>query len=211
MLFGRKIDPVIVAMLSGALLVLGASYAAAADKGGPKKAVPQSDIPYMPPAATGWTGCGVSGHAGLVNADADFGAPINIGANGQTAGAGVYCDRAFDRFVIGAFADYNWVFGDLNTLGAENVWTAGGRAGILVTQSILAYGLVAFKRVELAGSGHQNGYAVGGGLETKLPGAPFFVALEYQKHTYSNVGGSTVDINADEVMLRLRYKFSMGK
>ncbi len=187
-------------------LVVTISFAFAADKGGPRA---QSDVPYMPPAATGWSGCGAGVHAGLVNADADFGSIVNMGANGQAAGVDIYCDRAFDRFVVGLFVDYSWAFGDIHTLGVDTDLTVGGRAGFLLTQNILAYALAAWTRAD-AGSNHYDGIKVGGGLETKIPGAPFFLALEYTKATYANVGGSTVDVNADEVMLRFRYKFNMG-
>ncbi len=175
-----------------------------------KPRVAQSDVPYMPPAASGWNGCGGDLHAGLVNADADFGSPVNVGVNGPKAGVGLYCDRAFDRFVIGLFVDYDWAFGDIKTVaGDTNDLTLGGRGGVLLTKDILAYMLVAWSRVDMS-AGHINGVKVGGGFETRLPGSPFFVALEYQKATYSNVFGSAVDINADEVMLRLRYKFATG-
>lgn len=179
----------------------------------PNRRVPaqqqQADIPYMPPAAKGWTGCGFGVGASLVNADADFGSPINVGANGYSGSGGVYCDKAWNRFVAGLFADYGRTWGDIETIAGNHVdtITLGGRAGFLVSDTVLAYALAAWKRTDI-GSVDFDGIAVGGGLEFRIPGTPFFGGLEYQKTRYTNVMGSTVDINADEVMLRMRYKFS---
>ncbi len=206
-----------IAFLALVGLVLAADHASPAYAAGGGKPAPSNlyndTVTTIQTPATGWSGCGVGIHAGIVNADADFGAPINIGSNGQLAGLGAYCDRAFDRFVIGLFGDFSWAFGDIHskTIGADSDVTLGGRAGVLVTRDILAYALAAWTRVDgQFKADHITGLKVGGGMEVKIPSSPFFLALEYQKATYSNVAGSSIDINADEVMLRLRYKFSTG-
>ncbi len=228
MLFGkfRKIDPVVIAVLAAFALVLvgfWATSAKAADKG--KPAASASDVPYMPPAATGWTGCGVGVHAGRTNADTatDLGIPgfpINIGANGTKAGGEVYCDANFGVFLVGAFVSYDWVWGDLHTLGVDNDLTVGGRAGVLVSQSALVYGHAGWSQIGAsgpaakAGADNADGIKVGAGIEVKVPNAPFFLDLRYTHVMYDSafkVGKMPIDVDADEIRLGLRYKFSTSR
>ncbi len=189
-----------------AIIVALAPPAKAADKGGPKAEV--SDVPYMPPAAKGWSGCGVGMHIGRANADTDV-APVNQGVNGYTGGGELFCDAAFGVFVIGAFAEYDRIWGDLNTfagIAAKSDITIGARVGVLASQSALLYTHAGWSWVDSLGD--SNGLKVGAGIEVKLPNAPFFLDLRYTHAMYDNVPIGFVPMNADEVRLGLKYKFS---
>jgi len=83
------------------------------------------------------------------------------------------------RYVVGAFANFDW--SNIGTEGAfhsdsttvhvsafniENAWTVGGRAGVLVTPSTLAYGLLGYSWFDfdnLKVSAGDNGGSRGGG------------------------------------------------
>ena len=194
--------------IGGALALLGvaarAVWPAAADT------IPGTrPAPRAAAAGPSWTGCGVGVHVGRANADADFGAPINIGANGTMGGVSVLCDGNWDRFVLGLFAEYDRVWGDLHTLGVNSDITLGGRAGVLITQAALAYAHVAWSRVD-AGSGLSNidGIKIGAGIEVKIPDTPFSLDLRYTHAMYENVANSGIDVSADEARLGLNYRFT---
>ena len=100
------------------------------------------------------------------------------------------------RWLIGAFADYDWMGQDFNArltglnddgsgqisvhlMGLDNSWTAGGRAGYLLANDVLAYGLIGFTRAELndvrVDTGRKqfgihypsvDGVTIGGGFES---------------------------------------------
>ena len=190
-------------MLAGTafmLLLAGTLIAKAADKGG--KAAPMTT---SVPVTSGWTGCGLGLHVSRVNADVDLG-PINIGANGHTAGVSALCDVAFDRLVLGVFVDYDRMWGDLEAIVNSDL-TVGGRAGVLVTQAALFYAHAGWSRVDLAGGSDLDGYKVGIGVEVKIPSAPVSLDLRYTHGMYDNVMGSGLDASSDSVRLGLVYRF----
>jgi opacity protein-like surface antigen len=199
--------------LAAAVMIIGAfaPKAKAADLNKPKKAVEQSDVPYMPPAAKGWSGCGVGAHVGIANADTDT-APVNLGVNGYLGGAEVFCDANWGVFLIGAFASYDRFWGDLHTfagVAAKSDITIGARVGVLASQSALLYTHAGWSWVDSLGDG--NGPKVGAGVEVKLPNAPFFLDLRYTHTMYGDAPVGFVPMNADEVRLGLKYKFSTSK
>jgi len=138
----------------------GSAYAADL----PMKAAPMAPAPVM---ATSWTGCyvGAGGGYGMfdqrhhtINA---AGLPVTAGET-DTGGKGwfgtvqVGCDYQFaDRWVIGAFGDYDWSglrgnlqptgiigAGGLGVWGEEkqkDTWAVGGRVGYLVIPRLLGY------------------------------------------------------------------------
>ena len=186
-------------LLAGALI----TGAKAADKGG--KAAPATT---SVPVASGYTGCGVGLHASRVNADADFGAPINIGANGFSAGVSALCDVAFDRLVLGAFIDYDRVWGDLHTIGVDSLLSIGARGGVLVTQATLLYAHVGWNRADISGGGSNiDGYFGGLGTEVRLQGTPVSLDLRWTHREFADVMGSSIDASTDEFRLGLVYKF----
>ena len=171
------------------------------------KNAPPAQASIIPAAVPGWTGCGVGLHGSRVNAEADFGAPINIGANGYSAGVSALCDLAFDRLVLGVFVDWDKVWGDLHTIGVNSILTVGGRAGVLVTQATLLYAHAGWNRVDLSGGSDINGYSLGLGSEVKLQGTPVALDMRWTHREFADVMGSGIDASSDEFRLGLTYKF----
>jgi outer membrane immunogenic protein len=127
-----------------------------------------------------------------------------LGANGAAFGGIVGCDYQINRFVIGAFADYlkhNDHSIDLNIGGPgglnasvdlDDQWSVGGRAGVLVNEDTLFYGLAAYTEGSTSDikasfgdeSGSfklddQKGWSVGAGLETRISGN-LYLSGEYR-------------------------------
>jgi outer membrane immunogenic protein len=133
-----------------------------------------------------------------------------------------------DRFLIGAFADFDFFkdsdltfsskkgFGSLNgKVEKDNLWTAGGRLGFLVTPRVLVYGLLGYSRMSLEGSldAHFNGpgkdtnlplkiddnvdgWTVGAGVETKLD-QRLSLKLEYRYSEFDGAAAKVTDADYD--------------
>jgi hypothetical protein len=185
--------------------ILFTTYAAkAADKGGATKAVAVAAAPANP-----WSGCGLGAHAGFLVGALDFGAPVKIGADGPAFGVDASCDMQMGRGVIGIAVNYSWLHGDLKSVGINAEYGVAGRAGYLIWPSLLAYIKAGWSRVDTDG-GDVDGYKVGGGMEVRLPDAPIFIALEYQRGFYADVLGLTgLDAETHTVVLRTTYKFNL--
>jgi len=121
--------------------------------------MPVKAAPMAAPVAS-WTGCYLGaggGGAYTTNDNYDYvtatGQPINAsqtnGARGWFGTVQVGCDYQVDRFVFGAFADYDFmdVKGDKNIFGANVIgtqkqdwqWAVGGRVGYLIVPQLLSY------------------------------------------------------------------------
>ena len=139
-----------LASLTGFVLASGSALAA--------------DLPYKappPPAPVyNWTGCYVDAGVGygMYNQDhyqetwpvvVPFTQTTTDGGRGWLGRVGVGCDYQAGKFVFGAFGDYDFAsisgtqndpftgfYGNEKETGA---WAVGGRAGYLVTPSLLAY------------------------------------------------------------------------
>jgi outer membrane immunogenic protein len=129
--------------------------ASAADLG----ARPYTKAPVMAAPVANWTGCYVGGGGGgamtnndntLTNAALLGGTLPNQtnGARGWFGTVQVGCDYQFNNFVVGAFADYDFmdVTGDRSLLmvasGTQKQdwqWAVGGRVGYLVLPQLLTY------------------------------------------------------------------------
>jgi outer membrane immunogenic protein len=139
---------------SAAALALSAVSAFAADLA----PLPYVKAPPAPPPPVSWTGCYIDGGVGYGvwdqshdDYDTTTGLPItqttNTAGRGWLGRFGGGCDYQVSRFVIGAFADYD--FTDLTGtfpsgfgVGSEketDSWAAGGRVGYLVTPNLLTY------------------------------------------------------------------------
>jgi outer membrane immunogenic protein len=185
------------------------------------------------PAPASWTQFYVGGGIGLnvqtgtsVFAGTGPGGGNVITADGlEGASLGLTATAGFDYqvsplFVVGGFFDYDWS-GQSTTFSASTSfesasvttaklsggWTAGGRAGFLVTPNILAYGLGGFSQMRLenwSGSAFSlrfgpstltlqepaltlNGYTLGGGVEYRLTNN---VSLRGE-YRYTKLGGAT--------------------
>lgn len=174
-----------------------------------------------------WTGCHVGIHAGDTVAASEISVPgfaslDGLSSEGGQIGPVAGCDVQIERFVLGGFIDYAFrsvdtkvTLGGLSeSVGLENAWSIGGRAGVLLTPHTLAYGLVAYQRSDFddAGSGlisDLSGIAVGGGLETEFsPG--WALRGEYRYVDYSGediLGIADLDTSEHSFRAGLVWKF----
>ena len=188
------------------------AYARAAEAEGVAKGSPIA----VPSINTGssWTGCGFGVGAAYRDAEFSAGGPGNIGVDGQSLGGRFLCDLQTGVFVIGFNADYDSLFGDINTtLGGNAVWSVGGRVGPLVNPSTLLFATGGWTRADTKG-GDMDGWYVGGGIETKLPNSPLYLVLEYQHRVYdlTDVGGpSGVDFEVDVIRAGVNIKLHFWK
>jgi opacity protein-like surface antigen len=159
-------------------------------------------------ALAGWTGCGVTGIAGVaavkneatLTDGSDAIKVDGLGSAGSMFGIGVGCDYQVERMVFGAFADHVWHQNnefavsyngfDLIKLAIERQWTIGARVGVLATPATLIYGLAGYTQVKTGGIelpvfseslalSTFKGLVVGGGIETELMKA-VHLSLEYR-------------------------------
>lgn len=122
---------------------------------------PYTKAPVVAAPVASWTGCYVGGGGGgsWVKSDVteylagpprvQVANPWSNGANGYFGTVEVGCDYQFDKFVIGAFGDYD--FGSIkgqfgNTAGARtgteklsSQWAVGGRAGWVALPGLLTF------------------------------------------------------------------------
>ncbi len=168
----------------GALALIGATiyatgYAKAADKGGiVTRAEAEQMFPTNPwTALYGSVGVGT----GALTSDA-----MPIGIEGTAFSARIGGDVQISRILFGVFTNYQWdtvsVFGS-STHPTE--WLIAARAGVLVTDSTLVYGLVGSNKLSVSGM-DTRGVTVGGGIETALT-KHWRLALEYDRTTYSDL------------------------
>jgi len=171
--------------------------------------------------AGGWTGCYVGAQGGYAVAPHEIGiaglASIDgISSEGFQGGPVIGCDlEVSDRFVFGAFADYAFrsvdtdisLFGGSASVGLEDAWSVGARAGYLVTPQTLVYALVSYQRSDVndAGTGllpsDVDGFGGGAGIETGLaPG--WSLRGEYRYVAYDGVNIGPVSIDTDEHQVR---------
>lgn len=152
-------------------------------------------------ARNSWTGCYAGGHIGysatvtettLDVSGTTLGTLNGFGSSGAALGGTAGCDfqPAGTPFVIGVWGDYSWhdqtwdvsspfLGGTIAKLEIEQQWSAGVRLGYLVTEKVLAYGLVGYSRVEMGDIevpvlstsipvGDLDGWLVGGGVTVRL-------------------------------------------
>jgi opacity protein-like surface antigen len=100
------------------------------------------------------------------------------------------------------------------SVGLEDAWSIGARAGLLITPHTLAYGLLAYQESDFddAGTGlisSLSGVAVGGGLETEFsPG--WRLRGEYRYVDYSGedvLGIADLDTSEHSFRAGLVWKF----
>lgn len=180
-----------------------------------------------PALAGSWTGCYVGLQGGYAIADHDVSVPglvslDGISGEGFQGGPTAGCDLQFDRFVVGAFADYSFrnvdtsasLFGASATVGFEDAWSVGGRAGVLLTPDTLVYGLAAYQHTEVndLGTGllsDLDGWAGGAGIEVGFsPGWSLRGEYRYVAYEDAKIGGF-VDLDSSEHQARigLNYRF----
>lgn len=222
---------------TGLLAIVASGTAMAADLGGSIKDGP-ADIEQV--HVVNWTGAYVGGQIGIVNAGHDIslegpGGTLleldGLAASGIIGGGRVGFDLARGRFLVGAFADYNFsdATTELNVLGTnllsvekDDEWTIGLRAGMIVAPRTLLYGLVGYTETTYAfkalGGGvdvDYSGVTAGAGIEFALANG-VFLGIEGQHTWYGDEtvlplgGGFHIDdaLNETRVMGTLKVKLS---
>lgn len=159
-----------------------------------------------------------------------------LGSSGGSFGLQIGADLRVDRYLVGAFADWTmhnqeWSVsspllpgGTLASLDIDNQWTIGGRAGVIVGET-LVYGLLGYTTMQTSdidvplvpisfAVSEFKGWTFGGGLETHL-GGNIFLAAEYRYTKFDdqtvNLIPGVVDLNLSpevhEAKARISYKF----
>jgi outer membrane immunogenic protein len=190
---------------------------------------PYTKAPMMAAPITNWTGCWVGAGAGYGLTNNDSYLRDNItglttttrttqGARGYLGTVGAGCDYQFNNFVIGGFADGDWtgIRGDhtgqspgavgLSATGRQTLdyaWNVGGRAGYLITPSLLTYFTAGYTQAHFTGVNYVNlvgtptgfgiasqnygGYFIGAGDEYALNFLPgLFWKTEYRFSDYNS-------------------------
>ena len=122
-----------------------------------------------------------------------------------------YDRQIASRWLIGAFADYDWMGHDFNVrltgldgngsgqisvhlMSLDNSWTAGGRVGYLLANDVLAYGLLGFTRAEI------NDVQVNTGRKQ--------FGIHYPSFDGVTIGGGFEKLLTDHISLRAEYRFT---
>jgi outer membrane immunogenic protein len=226
-----------IAVFLAALFAAGTAYAA--DLPGSTK----DELGRIDQVQTvNWTGAYVGGQVGWTNAghtvslDGPGGTLVEldgIASSGLIGGGRVGIDFARGRFLVGAFADYN--FSDASTdleIGGTNLlsvekedeWTAGIRAGMIVAPRTLVYGLVGYTQTtysfNVPGGGidvDYDGVTAGAGVEFAVANG-VFLGLEgshtfYDEETVLPLGGGFAikdELDETRVMGTLKVKLGLG-
>lgn len=224
----RKFKPILIVVASFALLICIAYLATSGAK-----------------AAGKFTGChlGLAGGYSVSNNKTSLDVPggnlvtvDGFAGEGITGTATVGCDLQVDRFVFGAWADYNWVQDADTVISALNgaidartalksSYAAGVRAGLLLNYDTYLYGLVGYSKanfddVVLSISGtpvgslnvpEMSGWMVGGGIEAMLPMPNTKIDLRYSATFYGrenmSLGGPLV-LGFEPTVHNVRIGFS---
>ena len=175
-------------------------------------AVALGAVGFLGEAQAQWTGCGAGVHGGLVAGQVDAGGPIGIGSQGHTAGVSLNCDYRMQVFVVGAFADYSWMFGDLKTVGVEKDLTLGGRLGVLINSGSLLYVGAGWTQLSLSGGGDVDGWKILLGNEFRIPNSPLYLDLRatYASYDLSDMAPPGVDASGLSARAGFNVKFGPG-
>jgi outer membrane immunogenic protein len=184
---------------------------------------------------TNWTGCYIDGGVGYglwrqdhfteTNPGGVALTPtVSTGGEGWLGRLGGGCDYQFaSRFVIGAFADYDFTnlrgtfqdpfLGDIGREKQTHAWAAGGRLGYLVTPELLGFvsgGFTEarFDAINLSTSAlplsypshNYHGWFLGTGYEYALNSIlPFSGVFWRTEYRFSSYRGADLPLNTDEL------------
>ena len=159
-----------------------------------------------------WTGCGAGVFGGIVDANlGPLGPNVDLSSQGQLAGITLNCDYRVQAFVLGAFAEYAWLFGDLEKLGAQTDFTLGGRVGVLISPTSLLYAHAGWGQSDIKGIGTLENIKLGLGNEFRIPNSPIYLDMRYSYVMFDDSKiPSSVDLDAHVFRLGLNLKFGPG-
>lgn len=153
------------------------------------------------------SGCGIGVGAGYVMGSVDLMGPIGMSSSGQKVDIQASCDmRLGGPIVVGAFASYGWMMGDIKTIGIKNEIQLGGRAGVTVGNA-MPYAHVSWSRLDTDLVGHVDGWKLGPGVEFQIPNSNVALDLRASFGTYDKPGGIPVDAHTTEVRVGMVYRF----
>lgn len=131
-----------------------------------------------------WSGCYAEVHGGMraaKNAISVEDVTADLGANAGIGGIGVGCDAQVGRLVLGGFGRYSWgassadIASGMVAAKLDREWMVAARAGLAVTKSLMAYGLIGFARADnkltfddTSASAQPGGIVLGLGAEVLL-------------------------------------------
>ncbi|HET9718304.1 MAG TPA: autotransporter domain-containing protein [Pseudolabrys sp.] len=222
-----------------------------------------SAMAYAPPAAPAvhnWTGfyVGAGGGYGMFNVDSSITENGNLRSDNQTVGGrgwfgtvgGGFDYQFAGRFLAGVLADWdisdihgNWsdpYWEEAGPMKQKWAWSAGGRAGYLITPDLLAYvsggftqarfsdvhffafGLTSQPEPDTLPAQTYSGWFIGGGAETMVPWFPgFSVRSEYRFADYGTkdvpiINQPSVAVDHQHVYVQtirtaLVYRFNVGR
>ncbi len=190
----RRVWVGIVLVVCAGMIAAVASTAKAADKNAP---VTRAEAEQMFPAAP-WTAIYGGLGIGTGALTSDFG----FGIDGYQFSGRVGGDIQINRIVIGILAQYGYdhatVFG--TSFNPKEALVAA-RAGVLLSDNVLAYGLVGETWLTVNGF-NTHGLTTGGGLEVAMT-KNWRVGLEYDHTTYDAIAAA----REQSVTARLIFAF----
>lgn len=155
-------------------------------------------------------GCGIGVSAAYMMGAVDFGAPVNIGSTGQKVGFTGNCDLKMGAAVVGAFGSYEWMLGDMKSIGIKDEKLLGMRAGVMMHPAVLVYGHVGHSWVD-TDIGEIKGWKFGPGVEMAVPNTPLALDFRVSFGKYDDVlGVPGIQANTTEARVGLTYRFSGG-
>ncbi|ASP22177.1 outer membrane protein beta-barrel domain protein [Antarctobacter heliothermus] len=166
----------------------------------PVEVVPAAPIVPVAPIGVDWTG--LYGGLSLGNMNAQGAGTSN---NGTIFGLHTGYDYDFGKVVVGG--EFEYQAGDDYDLGGvdvDNVMRLKGRVGYEMGQSLL-YGTAGVARIDTA-LGDATGPVGGVGLEYRVNDR-VSIGGEALAHSFDDVGGSGVDVDAQTFSLRASFRF----
>lgn len=158
-----------------------------------------------------WIGCGVGVGGSILFGELSAGGPVGLGTNGQKAGGTFNCDYRMQAFVVGAEINYDWAFGDIETLGVKTDLSVLGRLGVLTSSANLLYVGAGWGQTDVGP--RIDSWRIALGDEFRIPNSPMYMDLRatYIRYDESDAGlPGSVKLESLEAGARLKFKFGPG-
>lgn len=132
---------------------------------------------------------------------------------GYVGGVHAGYDQQLGRFVYGARVSYNWILENGSEFtDAKNSWDVILRAGPLITQDTLIYGLVGYGEITNDDTADVTGWKWGVGIEHKLY-SNVHLSVEYQRlfaedFDEFNIGPLEAEADGSVIRAGLSFRFN---